>query len=79
MGKQFMSLVSLQPALARLLSSLSTSSADEHELAELAKKTLDETKTTSSLENRKSQWEYLLKNEVLNLAVRVHISLFMNR
>ncbi|KAL0068405.1 UDP-glucose-4-epimerase [Marasmius tenuissimus] len=63
-----MSLVSLQPALGRLVSSLPTSYVDEDVRTELVKKTLDETKTASSPENRKSQWEYLLKNEVLNLA-----------
>ncbi|KAL0570657.1 hypothetical protein V5O48_011305 [Marasmius crinis-equi] len=63
-----MSLVSLQPALARLVSTVSSSPVDKEQLEQLVRKALDDTKGTSSLENRKSQWEFLLKNEVLNLA-----------
>ncbi|KAJ7103182.1 THO complex subunit 1 transcription elongation factor-domain-containing protein [Mycena belliarum] len=60
-------MASLQPGLARLLQSLHPSPTQE-KLDELVKKTLESTKAKSSPENRKSQWEFLLKNEVFDLA-----------
>ncbi|KAK7040176.1 hypothetical protein VNI00_009982 [Paramarasmius palmivorus] len=63
-----MSLASLQPPLAKLLSNLPGRPFEQTQLDELVKKVLEETKDVSSSENRKSQWEYLLKNEVFDLA-----------
>lgn len=63
-------MVSLQPTLITLLNSLPPSPFEQKALNELVEKTLNESKNNSSPENRKSQWEYLLKNEVFKLAVR---------
>ncbi|KAJ6463746.1 THO complex subunit 1 transcription elongation factor-domain-containing protein [Mycena vulgaris] len=60
-------MTSLQPSLALLLKSLPPSPTQE-KLDELVKKTLAESKAKSSPENRKSQWEFLLKNAVFDLA-----------
>ncbi|KAJ7492268.1 THO complex subunit 1 transcription elongation factor-domain-containing protein [Mycena latifolia] len=60
-------MTSLQPTLALLLKSLPPSPTQE-KLDELVKKSLANSKTKSSPENRKSQWEFLLKNEVFDLA-----------
>jgi hypothetical protein len=65
-------MTSLQPSLALLLKSL-PSSPSRKLLDERVKKTLSDSKAKSSPENRKSQWEYLLKNAVFDLAVRVHL------
>ncbi|KAG7099950.1 hypothetical protein E1B28_001743 [Marasmius oreades] len=63
-----MSAVSLEPVLTSLIASIPTSPVHEEQLKQLVKKTLDDAKRISSPENRKNQWEYLLRNEVLNLA-----------
>lgn len=63
------SLQQLQPSLTRLLKSLPPSPS-QGKLDELVKKTLSDTQAKSSAENRKSQWDYLLKNAVFDLAVR---------
>lgn len=64
-----MGMASLQPILTRLLKSLPPSPTQE-KLNELVKQTLVEAEDKSSSENRKSQWEFLLKNAVFDLAVR---------
>ena len=61
-------MVSLQPSLDSLLSSLTKSKL---ELETLVGKTLKSSASQSSPENWKSQWEYLLKDEIFKLAVRV--------
>ncbi|KAF8215799.1 THO complex subunit 1 transcription elongation factor-domain-containing protein [Mycena galopus ATCC 62051] len=43
-------------------------SPSQEKLNELVKRTLSDTQNKSSPENRKSQWEYLLKNAVFDLA-----------
>jgi hypothetical protein len=63
-------MASLQPFLNTLLSSLPAPPIPKAQLETLARKTLDESSGKSSPENRKSQWEYLLKNEIFKLAVR---------
>jgi hypothetical protein len=60
----------LAPSLDSLLKSLPPRPVDERILSDLVQRTLDESKTKSSPENKKSQWEYLLKNEIFVLAVR---------
>ncbi|KAJ7204388.1 THO complex subunit 1 transcription elongation factor-domain-containing protein [Mycena pura] len=60
-------MTSLQPYLNRLVESLPSSPSQE-KLNELVRKTLSEVRAKSSSENRKSQWEYLLKNAVFDLA-----------
>ncbi|KXN88950.1 THO complex subunit 1 [Leucoagaricus sp. SymC.cos] len=62
-------MVPLQPFLDSLLSSLSNSPESRTRLENLVRKTLNESNDKSSPENRKNQWEYLLKNEIFNLAV----------
>jgi hypothetical protein len=62
-------MVSLQPFLDFLLSSLPNPPISKAQLETSVRKTLDESRGKSSPENRKSQWEYLLKNEIFNLAV----------
>lgn len=65
-----MSMVSLQPVLASLLKSLPPRPIEQTTLNELVKETITQSQTKTSAENRKSQWEYLLKNEIFLLAVR---------
>ena len=63
-------MASLQPYITTLLSSLPPSPVGQDTLDELVSRALTDSKDKSSLENRKSQWEYLLKNEIYLLAVR---------
>jgi THO complex subunit 1 len=60
----------LQPFLDLLLSSLPPLPISKAQYDSLVKKTLDDSSGKSSPDNRKNQWEYLLKNEVFKLAVR---------
>jgi len=64
-------MVSLQPSLDSLLSSLTKSPISKLELETLVDETLKSSASQSSPENWKSQWEYLLKDEIFKLAVRV--------
>lgn len=73
-----MSLVSLEPYLSFLLKSLPPRSTERDKLNELVKDTLQQSKAATERtsnavrtvpEYSKSQWEYLLKNEVFRLAV----------
>jgi THO complex subunit 1 len=64
-------MVSLAPHLKSLIKSMSAQPVDELILDSLIQKELNETSKKVSVENRKSQWEYLLKNEVFALAVRL--------
>lgn len=64
-------MVSFQPLLDSLLSSLIEPPISNHELGTLVGETLNQSVSQSSPENRKSQWEYLLKNEIFKLAVCV--------
>ena len=75
-----MSLVSLQPYLSSLLKSLPPSPVEQDKLNELVKDALEQVNTKTERppkiarivpEYTKSQWEYLLKNEVFLLAVGV--------
>ncbi|KAF5375281.1 hypothetical protein D9758_000499 [Tetrapyrgos nigripes] len=62
---------SLQSSFNSLLQSLppSTSSGrSQYQLDEQVQKVIDSTKTKSSQEVRKSQWEYILRNEIFKLA-----------
>ncbi|KDR85576.1 hypothetical protein GALMADRAFT_218672 [Galerina marginata CBS 339.88] len=61
-------MASLQPHLTSLLNSLPPSPIEKAKLDELVIRTLAETEENSSPENRKSQWEYLLKNDIFLLA-----------
>ncbi|OCH90556.1 hypothetical protein OBBRIDRAFT_887644 [Obba rivulosa] len=58
----------LETSLKTLLSSLPPRPVDKQTLDDLVSKTLEETSDKVSLENRKTQWEYLLRKEVFNLA-----------
>ncbi|KAJ3575241.1 hypothetical protein NP233_g1220 [Leucocoprinus birnbaumii] len=62
-------MVSLQPFLDSLLTSLPDPPILKPQLETIARKTLDESAGKSSSDNRKSQWEYLLKNEIFKLAM----------
>jgi hypothetical protein len=70
-------MTSLQPFLASLLKSLPPPPAAQNVLNNLIKETLQDTKDKTSAENRKSQWEYLLKNEIFILAVRMCLTLYI--
>ncbi|KAF4611518.1 hypothetical protein D9613_004115 [Agrocybe pediades] len=59
---------SLQPHLTSFLKSLPPPPVNRNKLDELVRKTLSESQDKCSPENRKSQWEYLLKNDVFLLA-----------
>ncbi|KAF8913231.1 THO complex subunit 1 transcription elongation factor-domain-containing protein [Gymnopilus junonius] len=61
-------MASLQPHLTSLLESLPPSPIDQSKLSQLVKDTVLKTKDKSSPENRKVQWEYLLKNDIFLLA-----------
>ncbi|KAG6840767.1 hypothetical protein C0991_004552 [Blastosporella zonata] len=60
----------LQPFLATLLQSLPSGPVEQLDLNEAVKKAIQESKKLSGTEStRRSQWEFLLKNEVFNLAM----------
>ncbi|KAG2022699.1 UDP-glucose epimerase [Coprinopsis cinerea AmutBmut pab1-1] len=61
-------MVSLRPHLQKLLESLPAPPADQKKLEELVKQTLEDAKARASSENWKSQWEYLLREEIFRLA-----------
>jgi len=69
-------MASLQPYITSLLESLPPSPVEQDKLDELVSRTLADSQDKSSSENRKSQWEYLLKNEIFLLAVRCIIGGF---
>lgn len=64
-------MASLAPHLKSLVNSLSHRPVDAQTLGSLIQNVLDESKDKVSPDNWKSQWEYLLKNEVFILAVRL--------
>ena len=70
-------MASLQPYITSLLKSLPPSPVQQDTLDELVRRALADSKDKSSVENCKSQWEYLLKNEIYLLAVRCHLVLFI--
>jgi len=67
-----MSLASLQPHISSLLKSLPPHPIEQSKLNELIKDTLKHSKIKTQPESSKTQWEYLLKNEVFLLAVGSH-------
>jgi hypothetical protein len=62
-------MTSLAPYLESLLKALPPRPIEQKLLNELVSKTLVESNNKSSPENRRSQWEYLLRNEIFKLAV----------
>jgi hypothetical protein len=62
--------LSLQPVLEALLKSLPARPIEEKTFADLVRRTLHDVNSGSTDDHRKSQWEYLLRNEIFNLAVR---------
>jgi hypothetical protein len=62
--------LSLESAFAALLKSLHPRPVDQKTLVELVNRALQDSVAVSTDDNRKSQWEYLLKNEIYRLAVR---------
>ncbi|KAG5641182.1 hypothetical protein DXG03_005844 [Asterophora parasitica] len=64
-----MSALSLQPLLTSLLKSLPPGPLHKDALDKLVKEKVVEARKVSHSEIRKSQWEYLLKNEVFKLAI----------
>ncbi|EIN12840.1 hypothetical protein PUNSTDRAFT_97766 [Punctularia strigosozonata HHB-11173 SS5] len=61
-------MASLKPILNSLLRSLPPGPIDKAALDSLVRDTLSQADAKSSPENRKTQWEYLLKEQVLTLA-----------
>ncbi|PPR06601.1 hypothetical protein CVT24_001786 [Panaeolus cyanescens] len=61
-------MVSLKPHLCSLLESLPSSPISKERLDNLVRKALDESKNTCAAEISKTQWEYLLKDNILTLA-----------
>lgn len=61
-------MLSLQPALTLLLSSLPPSPYEQSKLDQVVKDVLEKHKD-KSVENRKAMWEYLLKEQIFKLAV----------
>ena len=60
----------IETALQGLLQSLSPLQVDKPALDALVAAAISEVEPKTSSENRKTLWEYALKNEVFNLAVR---------
>ena len=54
--------------LQTLISSLPPHPIPQGDVERLVKDALEQSKSSSSTENRRAQWEFLLRNEVLNLA-----------
>ena len=54
--------------LQTLVSSLPPHSIPPEDVEKLVKETLERSQSGSSAENRRAQWEFLLRNEVLTLA-----------
>lgn len=63
-----MSYLALSQSLEKLLQGLPPHPIDEQELNGLVSSTISESSDRSSFDNRKSQWEFLLKDEVFRLA-----------
>lgn len=63
-------MVFLQPYLTSLLKSFPAAPVDAARLKEGVCKTIEETQNKLSPESRKGQWEFLLKSDILHLAVR---------
>ncbi|KAF8628277.1 hypothetical protein AX15_004041 [Amanita polypyramis BW_CC] len=61
-------MVSLQPALTSLLNSLPPRPFHQQQLEDLVAKSLQETDSKNSPDIRKSQWEYLLRDDIFKLA-----------
>lgn len=66
-----MSIFKFQADFDALVNSLDSQPATQESLDYLVEKALEDTKGKASPENRKSIWEYLLKNEILKFAVCV--------
>lgn len=64
-------MTSLTPCFKKLINLLPAGPLDPKILDNFVKKALEDSTTISSAENRKTQWEYLLKNEIFTLAVSV--------
>jgi hypothetical protein len=64
----------IETALQRLLQSLPPSPVEKQALDPLVATAVSEAEPKTSSENRKTQWEYVLRNEVFTLAVRGHMS-----
>jgi hypothetical protein len=62
-------MLSLSPCLESLLIAFPPHPVDQQALKSLVEETLKQSKVISSPENRKSQWEYLLRNDIFALAV----------
>lgn len=63
-----MSYLALSQSLEKLLQGLPPHPIDEQELNGLVSSTISDSSDRSSFDNRKSQWEFLLKDEVFRLA-----------
>lgn len=60
---------SLECSLKKIIGSLPENPIEKTTLDELVSNTLNETPPASSPDNRRVQWEYILRNEVFSLAV----------
>jgi hypothetical protein len=67
-------MISLAPNLESLLKSLPPRPIEQKTLDDFVEKALAESNFKSSPENKRSQWEYLLRNEVFKLAVKLFLS-----
>ena len=65
-----LAMLSLQPNFASLLKAFPPRPVDQQALHRLVEKTLRDSATKSTPENRKAQWEYLLRKDIFHLAVR---------
>jgi len=59
----------IEPHYRALLSALPSSRPDQKTLDEAVKKALEQSADKGPLENRRAQWEFLVKNDILTLAV----------
>jgi predicted lipid carrier protein YhbT len=62
-------MLSLQPSFVSLLNAFPPRPVDQQALQSLVKQTLKDAAKKSTPENRKAQWEYLLRKDIFDLAV----------
>jgi hypothetical protein len=68
-------MAALRPIFNDLVKSLPPSSVEQPQLDNLVEDALRKAEGKSSVENRRSQWDYLCKNEAMKLAVSTQIAL----
>lgn len=71
-------MISLQPHLDALLKSLPPAPVDQSKLDGAVVRVLKDTKDNTWPENRKTQWEHVLRNDIFQLAVSLRYRALLN-